>query len=716
MEELATCALFVLVFDLALGWTYWILVLQLQPPDRGGLLWLWGFGAVKWITLHYLSRILTAGKPGPVLVRLVCLLSLLWPVTESALMVASKEDRPYTGPPPDLSAVLFRALASLLACVVWERGLYDEKSAKRKKPQVHGAGQLFRRLLQFFKPDWFYLCTAFGALVVGVICDALIPLYQGEVIDMMRASMVEVDFILAVTKLAVVSLSSAMFSGTRGGLFMFSLARLNRRLKHLLFHTLLQQEIQFFEEKKSGQLSSRLHSDVDRMGRTVALNANVLVRSVVKTCLMLVVMVRLSWELTVLTVLEMPLLGLVQNKYTTLSTELKEQIQAHHAQISDQVLQTVSGIETVRSFNAEKVEIQRYSAALEQLRQVKRQYGIYSSSFTFIRRIVSLGIRILFLVMARRLLQNDQLSIGSLVTFLLYQKPMSSNLREIMYGYGETKSTVGIIANVFTYLDRKPKSQTAGNLAPEKLEGRIVFENVSFTYASTSAEKTTPTALKSVSLELRPGKMTALVGPSGSGKTTCVSLLKRLYEPQEGRILLDGEPLHQYDLTYLHKKMAVVSQNPVLFCGSLKYNIEYGLKESNMDTVQEAAARIKAESHFSELNNGYDTDVGESGGKLSEGLRQSIAVLRALVRDPQVIILDEATSKLDVHAQHAVLEEVLSGDRTVLVVAHQLETVEKADHIIYLENGQIVEEGTHQDLMNKRGRYYSLKEELFTKR
>uniref|UniRef100_A0A3B4A5H5 Uncharacterized protein n=1 Tax=Periophthalmus magnuspinnatus TaxID=409849 RepID=A0A3B4A5H5_9GOBI len=682
MKECSTWAVIVLS-DLALGWAYWTAALLLQCPDRGGLVGLWGLGVVKYIILYFISSLLADhGTPEPALRRLSCLLCLLCPVTETGRMLLSKADRPYVGPHPDLTQVPLSILASLLACIIWEKGLSGERSAKTK-PQIQGAGQLFKRLLPFFKPDVFYLITAFSALIVG---DTFIPKYQGEVIDMLKTSVIENDLSYAIAKLAFVSIGSAVFSGTRGGLFMFILSRLNRRLKHLLFHTLLQQEIQFFEENNAGKLSSRLHSDVDRMGRTVALNANVLVRSTVKTCLMLVVMVQLSWELTVLTVLEMPILGLVQNKYTT----------SHQAQISQLVLQTVSGIETVRSYNAENVEIKRYNAALEQLRAVKRH----------------LVIRVLFLVLARRLMLSDQLSIGSLVTFLLYQKPMSYNLREIMYGYGDTKSSVGVISTVFSYLNRKPKRQTAGDLAPQQLEGRIIFENVSFTYPSASSEKTAPPTLKSVSMELRPGQMTALVGPSGSGKTTCVSLLKRLYEPQEGQILLDGEPLHKYELKYLHNKMAVVSQNPVLFCGSLKYNIEYGLTESNTDKVQQTARKINAESFFSELDNGYDTDVGESGSKLSEGLKQSIAILRALIRDPKVIILDEATSKLDVLAQH-VLGEILSGDRTVLVIAHHLKTVEKADCIIFLENGEIVEEGTHRKLMDKRGRYYSLKEELF---
>lgn len=713
MKQLATCALLVLLLDTVLGWAYWTALLLLRSRSCPGLLGLWGLGTFKCFLFYYLTSVLVDGKPEPGLRRLVYLLCLLCPVIETGrMLIMSQTDRAYMGPPPDLTKVPLSSLASLLACVIWEKGLCDENSS-RKKPQIKGARQLLSRMVKFFKDDVFYLTAAFSALIVGVICDTFIPLYQGDVIDMLSASMVQTSFYYAIMKLALASLGSAMFSGARGGLFMFSLARLNRRLKHLLFHTLLQQEVQFFEENNAGKLSSRLHSDVDRMGRTVALNANALVRSTFKTCLMLAVMVRLSWELTVLTFLEMPLLALVQNKYTPLSTELKEKIQAHQAEISDSVLQTVSGIETVRSFNAENVELKRYNAALEQLSAVKRQYGIYSSTFTLIRRMVSLIIRVLFFVLARRLIMSDQLTIGSLVTFLLYQKPMSYNLREIMYGYGDTMSTVGVISKVFSYLDRKPKCKTAGDLAPEKLEGRIVFENVSFTYPSASAEKTAPSALKSVSMELLPGKMTALVGPSGSGKTTCVSLLKRLYEPQEGQILLDGQPLHTYDLKYLHNKMALVSQNPVLFCGSLKYNIEYGLKEGNMEKVQETAKRINAESFFSDLDEGYNTDVGESGRNFSEGLKQSIAILRALVRNPQVIILDEATSKLDVIAQHAVLGEILSASRTVLVVAHQLKTVEKADHIVFLENGEIVEKGTHQELMEKRGRYYSLKEELF---
>ncbi|KAJ8390684.1 hypothetical protein AAFF_G00100640 [Aldrovandia affinis] len=220
---------------------------------------------------------------------------------------------------------------------------------------------------------------------------------------------------------------------------------------------------------------------------------------------------------------------------------------------------------------------------------------------------------------------------------------------------------------------------------------------------------------RGVSLELRPGQMTALVGPSGGGKSSCISLLERFYEPQEGEVLLDGLPLHSYQHQYLHRKMAMVSQDPVLFSGSVRDNIAYGLEDCSMERVEAAARKANAHNFICELEQGYNTDVGERGGQLSAGQKQCIAIARALVREPKVLILDEATNCMDMDTQLAI-QEVLSGcaGQTVLVVAHRLKTIEAADHILFLEHGQVVEQGTHEQLMARRGRYHRLKEELFT--
>ncbi|XP_074519834.1 antigen peptide transporter 2 [Halichoeres trimaculatus] len=708
MKGEAACGLIILLFDMMLYVGLWGGLIALECPSCGGLAGVWAFGAVKWITLHLITTVVTYGNPSAGLRSFVALLCLLSPVFESGRFLIAAPSVPYIGPSPDLGMMLLGPVSASVACVIWERGLFGDGKKGGKKLDSR---KLLLRVLQYFKPDYLYLIAAFSSLILGVFCDSYIPLYQGKVIDMLRGPVLHSSFGYTIGQLALFSLGSAVFSGFRGGMFKVSLTRLNHRLQHLLFHSLLQQEVHFFDENNPGRLSSRLHADVDRMGRTVALNANVLVRSTVKTILMLNVMTQLSWELTVLTCIEMPLLAIVQKKYISWSQELKDQIQECLAENKDLAFKTISKIQTVRSFKAEKDELKRYNKALEQMSAVKTRAGIYSSAFSLIRRLVSLGIKVVMLIVARSLIMSGRLSIGGLVSFLLYQKPMLTNLREIMYSYGDTVSTVGVIDKVFSYLDRKPKCKEAGDLAPENLEGRISFQNVSFTYPKASEDNR---ALKSVSLELRPGKMTALVGPSGSGKTSCVSLLKRLYEPQEGEILLDGKPLHFYSHKYFHQKVALVSQNPELFSGSMRYNIEYGVKDCSIEKVKEAAKKANADGFISELEEGYDTDIGEGGSRLSGGQRQATAIIRALVRDPQVIILDEATSKLDVDAQHTVLQEVLSCGRTVLVVAHHLKTVEKADHIIFMEKGEVVEEGTHKDLMAKKGRYHRLREELFS--
>lgn len=657
--------------------------------------------------LYSLMLIHTDGKPQPALSRWVTVTCLLPPVFESGRKYSlSGSTSVHLGPIPEPSMVFLSLASSTVACLIWEKVFPDGQTNERSKKRV-----LLMRVVRYCRPDILHLTAAFSFLIFGVVSDTFIPYCQGKVIDMLREQHQKHDsFSYAIGGLALVSLGSSLFSGLRGGMFMCSLCRLNLRMKHMLFHNLLQQDIPFFEVNKPGSLSSRLASDVDKMGRSVALNANVLVRSVVKTVLMLVLMLGLSWELTLLTCLEMPLLAWLQNKYNTYGQDLKSQIQDCQAQTKEVASQVIEAVRTVRSFRAEEKELQRYNEALDQMFKLQKRKGIFSAVHLLARRLVTLGIKVAMLFQGRRLMSSGQLSIGSMITFVLYQKIMVTNMRELLFGFGEMVNTLGVTAKVLQFLDRKPNQKEAGELAPAKLQGRLAFHNVTLSYPSRPDKP----ALKSVTMELRPGKMTALVGPSGGGKSSCVSLLERFYEPQEGQVLLDGEPLHHYQHHYLHQKIALVSQDPVLFSGSVRHNIEYGLQGCSLEKVVEAAKKANAHDFICELENGYDTDAGETGGKLSSGQKQCIAIARALVRDPQVLILDEATSSLDVNMQHA-MQGVLAGSKgqTVLVVAHRLQTVEKADHIIFIEDGAIVEQGTHQELMARQGRYHRLRERLF---
>nr|XP_046223856.1 antigen peptide transporter 2 [Oncorhynchus gorbuscha] len=711
MAHLKTYGL-VLLYDLVLWGALWTGLVLLEFSSSGGLVGLWAFGALRWALHHSITLVLSERKPQPVLRRWVAVLCLLPPVFESGRMVmvpASTADD--LGLVPGPSMVVLALVSSTVACLAWELGFPDDvgNQGKEKKKKQEARAQLMR-VVRYCKPDALYLAAAFLFLSLAVICETFIPYYQGKVIDTLSGQYQHNSFMYAIGGMGLVSLGSALCSGLRGGLFMCSLSRLNKRMRHMLFHNLVQQDIPFFEENKPGSLVSRLGYDVDKMGRSVALNSNVLVRSLVKTAGMLFLMLGLSWQLTLLTIVEMPLLTLLQTKYNTYNQEFIKQLQDCQAQIKELASQAIGAVRTVRSFRAEEKELDRYNQALERMYKVQEHKGIISAIHLLLRRVVTVGLKVAMLFLCRRLISAGQLSIGSVLAFVLFQKDMVTNMKQLVYVFGDMLCTVGAAAKVFTFLDRKPDQKEAGELAPAKLQGKLAFHHVSFYYPS---RQNTP-ALKAVSLELHPGKMTALVGPSGGGKSSCVSLLARLYEPKDGQVLLDGQPLHCYQHQYLHQKMALVSQEPVLFSGSIRHNIEYGLVGCTLEKVKGAAKSANIHDFICTLEQGYNTDVGECGGQLSSGQKQCIAIARALVREPQVLILDEATSGMDINTQHAV-QGVLAGSvgLTVLVVAHRLQTVEKADHIIFMEGGEVVEQGTHQELMASKGRYRRLKEKLF---
>ncbi|XP_063077915.1 antigen peptide transporter 2 [Engraulis encrasicolus] len=703
-----------LVFDVLLWLSVWLLVVSLgvECSLNAWLAGLWCYRLISVAILNHLARFISSGSEQKVLTRWVTALCLLSPTFETVKTLLP-ESSSYHCPVPDIGMVALAAASTSIACAMWEC-LFPDKApgdaAKVKKQQE--ARALLKRVSGYAAPDYLYLGAAFVFLALTAIFETYIPIYVGKVIDILSGTYEHTSFLWAIGLMGLYSLGSSLFGGLRGGFFMCSLCRLNKRVRHMLFQNLMKQEVNFFEENKPGNLSSRLISDTDKMGRSVALNVNVLLRSLVKTAGMLWLMLGLSWELTLLACIEMPLTALLQNNYNTLSQDLSQKLQDCQAETRELAGESLGAVRVVRSFHAERQELARYQAALDKMFHIKRRKGIYSAMHLLLRRMVTVGLKVLMLLQGRALISTQRLSMGSLLSFVLYQKDMATNMKHLVYIYGDMLSTMISSRKVFELLDRKSKMREEGSLAPETLEGRLTFHNVTFAYPSRQEVQ----ALKGVSLEVSAGSMTALVGPSGGGKSSCVSLLQRFYEPQEGDVLLDGVPLREYSHRYLCSKMAVVSQGPFLFSGSVGYNIQYGMQDCTEEQVKEAGKRASADSFIGNLGEGYDTDVGESGDQLSKGEKQCIAIARALVRRPQILILDEATSSMDVNTEHAV-QGVLNGAKgqTVLVIAHRLQTVERADRIIFMDHGQVVEQGTHQELMDLKGHYYRMKEKLFLK-
>lgn len=707
-----TAHVYLLCCDLLLWACVWAVLLRLDGEGSLDLRCLWAFRVLSWAGLYSLSTLVADNTVQPFLKQWVALLSFLPAVFDSVQMMLQGTVRGFS-PVPDPGMVVLSSAISTLIYVVMGTAFPHGGSVKgsRNKKKDEEAKALLMRVIHYSRPDYLHLGVAFIFLSLAALFETIIPYSIGKVVDHLSGKYQHNNFLWAIGLMALCSLGSSMFGGLRGGMFMCSLSRLNKRIRHMLFQNLMKQDINFFEENKPGSLTSRLISDTDKMGRSVAMNVNVLLRSLVKTCGMLYFMLGVSWQLTLLTCIEMPLLAFIQNAYNNIYQKTSREIQDCNAEIAELASSVIGSMKTVRSCKGEAQEQRRYEQALNRKLQVLTRKGIYSNVHLLIRRFITVGLKVAMLLQGRNLIATGQLSSGSLLAFIFYQKDMVTNMKQLVYIYGDMLNTVGSAVKVFQLLDRKPRMREEEDLAPEKLKGRLTFEKVTFSYSSRPNNK----ALKSVTLELSPGKVTALVGPSGGGKTSCVCLLQRFYEPQEGEVFLDGEPLYCYQHQYFYQKVAMVSQDPVLFSGSVRYNIEYGLQGCTMERVEEAARKANAHNFICNLEQGYNTDVGECGDQLSAGQKQCIALARALIRNPQILILDEATSHMDCTTQQAI-QDVLNNitDQTVLVIAHRLETVEKAHHIIFMEDGKVVEEGTHQQLMaNEKGRYYRLKEKLF---
>ncbi|XP_067417085.1 uncharacterized protein [Emydura macquarii macquarii] len=540
---------------------------------------------------------------------------------------------------------------------------------------------------------------------VSVAGEMFIPYYTGRVIDILGSSYDPDTFTAAIGLVWLASFGSSLAASGREGLFMFTLSQLNIRIRRLLFSSLVHQDLAFLQQVKTGDLTSRLSKDTGMMSRSVPANANSFLRSLVKALGLYGFMLGLSWRLTLLTLLETPLTMAAQNIYDARRQALLRAIQDSMARSSEVVRESVSSIETVSSFATEEEESRRYDAALSETNRLKNRHGLERTLYLLFCQLLQLAVRVLMLYCGHQQILDGLLTKGSLVSFVLYQWDVGSNVKTLVCTYGDLLSNMGAAEKVFEYLDREPAVRTEGRRAPESLQGHVSFRNVSFSYPSRPDRQ----VLKAVSFELRPGEVTALVGLNGSGKSTCVGLLERFYEPEAGEILLDGVPIREYEHRYLHRQVALVGQEPVLFSGSVRENIVYGLRGCAEEQVMVAARAAHASGFIAELDSGFETDVGEKGGQLSAGQKQRIAIARALIRRPTVLILDEATSALDVESECAIRQSVLSrGLRTVLVIAHRMQTVENADRIVVLEGGAVAEEGTHAELMEREGPYYRL--------
>jgi ATP-binding cassette subfamily B protein len=462
----------------------------------------------------------------------------------------------------------------------------------------------------------------------------------------------------------------------------------------------------FHSSRRVGELSSRLSSDLTRIHDTVIDGLPEFLRETILLVGGVVLITITSGRLTALMLVSVPVLMILAVLFGNLIRKIARQAQDRLAESNVVVEESLQNIASVKAFTGEGYEQGRYHDALTRYVRSAVRGAVFEGAFISFIIFALFGSIVLVLWYGAVLVQRNELEPGELTRFMLLTFYVGGAAGTFASLYSQLQRALGASQRVREILAEPTEPTDVGEPVPGRLAGHVRFEDVHFRYPSRPEVE----VLRGVSLEARPGQRVALVGPSGAGKSTIVGLFLRFYDPEKGQILIDGRPAHDYDLHQLRSQMALVPQDVILFGGTVGENIAYGKPGATQEEIEHAARQANAHEFISIFPEAYQTRVGERGVQLSGGQRQRIAIARAILRDPAILLLDEATSSLDSHSESLVLEALdrLMEGRTSLVIAHRLSTVRGADRIFVLDQGRVVESGTHAELMEQPGVYRSL--------
>jgi ATP-binding cassette subfamily B protein len=515
----------------------------------------------------------------------------------------------------------------------------------------------------------------------------------------------------AAIALVVIAAVQGVSMALRFAMFSITGERVVARLRETLYERIVAQEIAFFDDRRTGELTSRLASDTAVLQSSVSSNVSMLLRHGATVIGGTVLLLYTSPVLTAYMLAIVPPVALGAVFYGRRLRRLSKQVQDALAQAGEVAEETLAGMRTVRSFTAEQTEAGRYRDRVEVAFNLARRRSIASATFTGAAAFAAYTAFAAVLWIGGKQVVGGTLSVGTLTSFLMYTLLVAFSFGAIGELWADFMRAAGAAERVFELIDRRPAMPLQGGERPERCEGRVELQSLRFAYPSRPAV----TVLDRLDLSIAPGEIVALVGPSGSGKSTVAALVGRLYDPQEGRILLDGKDLRLLDPEWLRRHVGVVAQEPLLFSASVADNIRYGRAGASEAEVEAAARAANAHDFVVGFPDGYRTVVGERGVQLSGGQKQRIAIARAVLKDPRILILDEATSALDAESEHLVKEALdrLMRGRTTLVIAHRLSTVRDAHRVVVLQGGRIAESGDHAALMRTGGIYRRLVERQF---
>ena len=576
---------------------------------------------------------------------------------------------------------------------------------KYKKTSLKRASRLF----QYIKP--YRLEFSFGLffLLLSTAASLIFPALMGNLVDSASDKLVNNINHIAIALLVLFALQ-AMFSYFRIVLFVNVTEKTLAVIRQETYAHLIKLPMNFFSKRRVGELNSRIASDISLLQETFTTDLAEFLRQVLIILGGIVFLSLTSVKLTLFMLAIIPAMMLAAVFFGRYIKRFSKQVQEKVAESNTIIEETLQGISNVKAFTNEFFEIGRYTKKTNEVMQIAKKGGRYRGAFASFIIFCLFGSIVAVIWYGVLMINSNELSIGELFTFILYSVFIGASVGGMADIYAKLQKAIGATEHLMDILDEE-KEEIHSTFSADAVKGHIKFHNLNFAYPNRPDVQ----VLNNLNFEVQQGHYIALVGPSGAGKTTLASILFGFYKIEDGQISIDGKNIEEYDLHFLRKQIAIVPQDIILFGGSIKENIAYGKLDASEQEIEDAAKKANALDFINDLPEKMETLVGERGIQLSGGQRQRIAIARALLKNPSILILDEATSALDSESEKLVQEamHVLMKGRTSIVIAHRLSTIKNADLILVLENGQIIEQGTHHELQKNEGLYKQLSDMQF---
>ncbi len=569
--------------------------------------------------------------------------------------------------------------------------------------------KVFVRMLGYLKPHIGEIIPVLFSLSICVAINLISPLIMEYAIDEQVANKNIKGLLLTAGLIVLLGLIYACFVKMR----IFFMNRIGNKIlldiRQELYEHVQTLSFTFFDSRPTGKILSRIIGDVNSLKEVMTNTITNLIPNFVTLMGVVIIMMAKDWRLALGTLCSMPVMMAAIFWIRGKNHAGWQDVRKKSSNLNAYVHEDIAGISVVQSFNAEKETKETFRDLANAHRDAYIKACGYSDLFgPAIDMSWAVSSMVMYLV-AVGLLGYTQASVGLIAAFATYANMFWRPIMGLSGYYNQLVTNMSAAERVFDLLDTEPEivdKEGAGEL-PE-VKGEVAFENVGFTYDEGTKEETK--VLENVSFTAKPGETIALVGPTGAGKTTIVNLISRFYDIQKGKILIDGHDLTEVTINSLRRQMGVMTQDNFIFSGTVRENILYGKPDATDEEMIAAAKAVNAHEFIMKMEKGYDTELKERGAGLSNGQRQLLAFARTMISMPKILILDEATSSIDTHTEMLVqkgIEALLSG-RTSFVIAHRLSTIKNADRIFVINNGGIMESGSHEQLLNKRGAYYDL--------